>query len=50
MTENIQFCFDQPMGGRALGLTAEVYAPLNALHRSLTVERSKTPFPRKPQP
>jgi len=30
------------------GLIAEVSAQLNALNRSLRVERSKTPFPRKP--
>jgi four helix bundle protein len=30
-----------------LGLTSEVTAQLTALNRSLTVTRSKTPFPRK---
>jgi four helix bundle protein len=30
-----------------LGLTSEVSAQLTALNRSLTVARSKTPFPRK---
>lgn len=31
-----------------LGLTAEVSTQLSALNRSLSVERSKTPFPRRP--
>jgi len=35
---------------RLLSLTSEVTAQLSALNRSLDVERTKTPFSRKPQP
>ena len=38
---------DAPKRDALLGLTAEVSAQLNALNRTLTVERTKTPFPRK---
>ena len=34
--------------GTLLGLTSEITAQLNALNQSLTVPRSKTPFPRRP--
>ena len=40
---------DGPTRDSLLGRMAEVSAQLNALNRSLNVERTKTPFPRKSQ-